>query len=150
MRATDKRILVPVNGIRASEDAFRWACHLARQNKAELHSVYISEIPLEFSLNTEFVQDNPRGEQVLSRIEAIAAEEKCRVQAQLLQARHAGPAIALEAEDRNMEMILLGLPYRRRFGQNPLGSTASYLLNHAPCQILFWREPPLPVATWKQ
>ena len=142
MRPADKRILVPVNGIRASQDAFRWACHLARQNKAELHSVYISEIPLEFPLNTEFVEDNPRGEQVLSRIESIAAEEKCRVQAQLLQARHAGPAIALEAEDRNMEMIILGLPYGRRFGPNPLGSTASYLLNHAPCQILFWREPP--------
>lgn len=141
MPPSDKRILVPVNGIRASQDAFRWACHWAKQNKAELHSVYISEIPQEFSLNAEFIQDNPHGEQVLSRIEAIAAEEKCRVQAQLLQARHAGPAIALEAEDRNMEMIILGLPFRRRLGQNPLGSTASYLLNHAPCQIIFWREP---------
>lgn len=56
MRLQEKRILVPVNGIRASQDAFRWACHLAKQNKAELHSVYISEIPQEFPLNTEFVQ----------------------------------------------------------------------------------------------
>ncbi len=115
---------------------------MAKQNKAELHSVYISEIPQEFPLSTEFVQDSTRGEQVLSRVEAIAAEEKYRVQAQLLQARHAGPAIALEAADRQMEMIILGLPFRRRFGINHLGTTASYLLSHAPCHVVLWREPP--------
>jgi nucleotide-binding universal stress UspA family protein len=141
MHTNGKRILVPVNGIPASQDAFRWACQLARQTKAELHSVYVYEVPLEFPLNTEVIQENPEGEEVLAQIEAIAGEEKWRVQAQLLQARRAGPAIALEAEDRQMEMIILGVPYRNRLGSGILGSTASYLLGHAPCMLILRREP---------
>ena len=140
MTATIKRILAPVNGTPASEHAFRWACQLAKNTKSELHAVYVSEVPLEFPLNTEFVSEDTRGDQVLARTEAIAAEEKCRVHAQLLQGRHAGPAIVLEAEDREMEMIILGIPFRHRVGSSVLGSTASYLLEHAPCQVVLWRE----------
>jgi nucleotide-binding universal stress UspA family protein len=140
MTATIKRILVPVNGTPASERAFRWACQLAKNTKSELHAVYVSEVPLEFPLSTEFVSEDTRGEQVLARTEAIAAEEKCRVHAQLLQGRHAGPAIAVEAEDREMEMIVLGIPFRHRVGSSVLGSTASYLLEHATCQVVLWRE----------
>ena len=140
MKMSGKRILVPVNGNPASEHAFRWACQLARQTRAELYVVYVSEIPMEFPLNTEFVQEDNKGEEILARIEAIAAEEKCKVDAQLLQARHAGPAIVLEAEDRQMEMIILGIPYRHRLGPCTLGTTSTYLLEHAPCQVIFWRE----------
>jgi nucleotide-binding universal stress UspA family protein len=142
MKMSSKRILVPVNGTPASEHAFRWACSLARQTRAELYAIHVSEVPMEFPLNTEFVQEDNKGEAILARIEAIAAEEKCKVDAQLLQARHAGPAITLEAEDRQMEMIILGLPYRHRLGPCAcaLGTTSTYLLEHAPCQVIFWRE----------
>lgn len=140
MTASVKRILTPVNGSPASEHAFRWACQLAKSAKSELHAIYVAEVPLEFPLSTEFVSEDTRGDQVLGRIEAIAAEEKCRVHAQLLQGRHAGPAIVLEAEDREMELIVVGIPFRHRVGPSVLGSTASYLLEHAPCQVALWRE----------
>lgn len=136
-----KRILVPVNGTPASQDAFRWACQQARQTKSELHSIYVYEIPMEFPLSTEAIRQNTEGEDVLAQIEAIAGEEKWKVQAQILQARRAGPAIALEAEDRQMETIILGLPCRNRGGSGVLGSTASYLLGHAPCKLILRREP---------
>ena len=146
MTVSIKRTLVPVNGTPASEHAFLWACQLAKTTKSELHAIYVSEVPLEFPLNTEFVSEDNQGEQVLSHIEAIAAEEKCRVHAQLLQGRHAGPVIVLEAEDREMEMIILGIPFRHRVGSSVLGSTASYLLEHAPCQVVLWRERILTAA----
>ena len=146
MRLNGKRILVPVNDTSASEHAFRWACQIGKHTKATLHAIYITEIPLEFPLNTEFVQEDNQGEHVLARVEAIAEEEKCKVHAQLLEARHAGPAIVLEAEDRQMEMIILGVPYRHRLGSCSLGTTATYLLEHAPCQVVFWREPILTPA----
>ncbi|MCI0859257.1 MAG: universal stress protein, partial [Chloroflexi bacterium] len=81
------------------------------------------------------------GERVLARIEAVAAEEKCKdVKAKILRARHAGPAIVMETEDRHMEAVILGIPYRRRFGSCSLGSTATYVFNNASCQVIFWRE----------
>ena len=140
MRLNGKRILVPVDDSPTSEEAFRWACQIARHSKAELHAVYVTEVPMEFSLSTEFVQEDNKGEHVLARLEAVAEEEKCKVHAQLLQARYAGPAIALEAEDRQMEMIILGVPYRHRLGSSTLGSTPIYLLEHAPCLVVLWRE----------
>ena len=83
--------------------------------------------------------DGP-GEQVLTRLEEIAQARKCKVNAQLLQARHAGPAIAMEAEDRKMDLIIVAIGHNQRVGAHPLGSTTSYLLRHAPCQVLIWRD----------
>ncbi len=140
MRLNGKRILVPVDDTPVSEDAFRWSCQLAKHSKAELHLIYVNEVPMEFSLKTEFVQEDNKGEHVLARLESIAEEEKCKVHGQLLQARHAGPAIVLEAEDRQMEVIVYGIPYRNHIGLSNLGTTAQYLLDHAPCQVIFWRD----------
>lgn len=142
-----KRILVPVNGDSASEHTFRWACQLARQSKAQLHAVYVIEVPLELPLESENTLATDRGEEILARIEAIGAEEKCKdLQAKSLRARHAGPAIVMEAEDRQMDAVIMGVPYRRRFGSCTMGATASYIFNNAPCQVIFWRErAPIPV-----
>jgi hypothetical protein len=45
-----------------------------------------------------------------------------------------------------MEIIILGIPYRQRLGPCLLGTTATYLLEHASCQVVFWRER-IPIPT---
>ena len=141
MRLEAKRILVPVNGELTSERTFRWACRLAREAKAELHAIFVIEVPLEFPLEAENSRDVSDGEEILARIEAIGAEEKYKgLQANFLRARHAGPAIVMEAEDRLMDLMILGIPYRRRFGASTLGPTATYVLQNAACQVMFWRD----------
>ena len=55
--------------------------------------------------------------------------------------RHAGPAVVLEAEDRNMDAVILSVPYKRRFGSCSMGATASYVFDNAPCRVILWREP---------
>jgi len=145
MRLNAKRILVPVNGDAVSERSFRWACQAAREAKAELHAVHVIEVPLDLPLEAEITEDINRGEDILARIEAIGAQEKCKgVQAKFLRARHAGPAIVLETEDHNMDLIIMGIPYRRRFGSCDMGSTAGYIFHNAACQVIFWREPAIP------
>ena len=140
MRLNAKRILVPVNGEPASERTFRWACQVARDSKAELHAVYVIEVPLELPLEAEIAEDVNQGEEILARIEAIGAEEKYKgVQAKFLRARHAGPAIVVESDDRQMDLLIVGVPYRRRFGSCSLGSTSEYIFDNAECQVIFWR-----------
>ncbi len=148
MRLDAKRILVPVKGDLASERTFRWACQMARETKAELHAIYVIEVPLEMPLEAEIAEDIERGEQILARVEAIGIEEKCKgVKAKFMRARQAGPAIVLETDDRYMDLVILGIPYRRRFGACDLGATASYVFHNAGCQVIFWRErSPAPVA----
>ena len=141
MRLNAKRILVPVNGDPVSEQTFRWACQTARESKAELHAVYVIEVPLDLSMEAEITEDINTGEDILARIEAIGAEEKCKnVQAKFMRARHAGPAIVMETEDRHMDLIFMGIPYRRRFSSCDMGSTAEYIFHNAACQVIVWRE----------
>lgn len=142
MRLDAKKILVPVNGDAVSERTFRWACQTAKESKAELHAVYVIEVPLDLPLEAEITQDVNRGEEILTRIEAIASQEKYKnVQAKYMRARNAGPAIVLETQDRYMDMLIMGIPYRRRFGTCGMGATADYIFHNAECQVIIWRDP---------
>ena len=142
MRLEAKRILVPVNGDAVSERTFRWAAQTAKESKAELHAIYVIEVPLDLPLEAEITQDVNRGEEILTRIEAIASQEKYKnVQAKYMRARHAGPAIVLETQGRNMDMLIMGIPYRRRFGSCEMGTTADYIFHNAECQVILSRDP---------
>jgi nucleotide-binding universal stress UspA family protein len=94
--------------------------------------------PLEY----EDAQATDRSEKILARMEAIASSEKYRhLQARSLRARHAGPAVVLEAEDRKMDAVILSVPFKRRFGSCGMGATASYVFDNASCRVILWREP---------
>ncbi len=142
LRQHRPRILTPVNGKPASEHAFRWACQLARHFRAELRAIYVFEVPLEFPLESAQVRrDHQEGEGILTRVEDIANSERCRVNANLLEARNAGPAIVLEATERKMDLLVIGLPLERRSDARVMGVTADYVLKNAPCQVIISREP---------
>ncbi len=147
MKLDAKRILVPVNGTQYSERTFRWACQIAREAKTELHAVYVIEVPLALSLESEISEDINKGEEILARIEAIASEEKYKgLQARFLRARQAGPAVVSESETKFMDLLIVGVPYHRRFRETSLGSTASYIFHNASCQIMLSREQaPSPI-----
>ena len=139
------RILVPVNGKPASDHAFRWACQLARRYRATLYAVYVYEVPLTLPLESELVSELREGEEILERMEGVAIAERYSVNAGLLEARRAGPAIVRDAEERRADLLVVGLPWQRGGGSARLGETADYILKNAPCQALFSREP-APVA----
>ena len=136
------RILVPIKGDRAGEEAFRLACGLSKENKAKLYALYIIEVKQELPLDAEV--DSSQGEAILGRIEAVSQEEKCRVEAEFLQARQAGPAIVQESIERRIGLIVLGVPYKRRFGQFTLGETPAYILKNSSCPVILWREQVAP------
>jgi len=140
MEFNGKRILVPVDGSSATDNAFRWACQIAKHSKAELHAIYVEEVPLEFTLDAKFTSEDNPGEHILHNIESIADQEKYKVKAQLLRARHTAPAIVLDADERNMEMIILGLPSHITFMSSGISNVSRYLLDHSPCQVVIWRE----------
>jgi len=141
MRLEATRILVPVNGDPATERTFRWTCRMARQDKAEIHVIYVMEVPLDLPLESDLTNAIAKGERILETIEAIGAEERFRdVEAKLLRARSAGRALVQETEDRRIDLVVLGVPYRKRFGTFQIGSTASYIFNNASCRVLFLRD----------
>ena len=74
-------------------------------------------------------------------MESIAEEEGYEVETDLLQARDAGPAIIDEAVEREVDLILIGVTYKRRFGQFSLGSVVPYILKNAPCHVILYHQP---------
>ena len=52
----------------------------------------------------------------------------------------------IESEDRFMDLLIVGVPYNRLFGECSLGTTASYIFHNASCQVMFNREQaPSPI-----
>ena len=146
MRQSVNSILVPVNDSPHSERAFRWACHVARSNKAQLHTLHVIEVPLTLSLEAEITADVDRAEELLARYERIAHDEKYRgLEAGCLRARQAGAAIVREVEVKRAEMIVVGIPYNRTMRQCSMGATASHIFQYASCEVLLWRDTaPVP------
>jgi nucleotide-binding universal stress UspA family protein len=60
----------------------------------------------------------------------------------LLQARDVAAAIVDEATERGADLLVVGLPYRKRFGgEFAIGRTIPYILQNAPCTVWVVREP---------
>lgn len=137
-------ILVPVNGSPHSERAFRWACQMSRQHKAQLRALHVIEVPMSLSIEAEFTAIVDLAETLLSNYEQIAKDERCRgLAAGHLRARQAGPAIVQEAAVKGADLVAIGIPYHPSFGHCSMGETASYIFQHAPCQVMLWRDTAL-------
>ena len=135
-----QRILVPVTGTEADEEAIRLACRLAKQDKSQVYAVYIITMGRELPLDAEIEPEIKKAEDMLNHIENIAEEQGCRIETDLLQAREAGPAIIDEAIEREVDLILMGAAYKRRFGEFSLGEVLPYVLKNAPCCVILYHQ----------
>ena len=134
------RILVPVIGTEADEEAIRLACRLAKQDKSQVYAVYIITMGRELPLDAEIEPEIKKAEDMLNHVESIAVEHGCRIETDLLQARDAGPAIIDEAMEREVDLILMGVAYKRRFGEFSLGEVVPHVLKNATCRVILYHQ----------
>ena len=135
-----QRILVPVTGTEADEEAIKLACRLAKQDKSEVYAVYIITMARELPLDAEIEPAIRKAEDMLNHIESIAEEQGYRIETDLLQARDAGPAIIDEAIEREADLILMGVAYKRHFGEFSLGEVVPYVLKNATCRVILYHQ----------
>ena len=70
-------------------------------------------------------------------VEGAAEDERLKIETVLLQARDVGAAIVDEASERGADLLVLGLPYRKRFGGDfAIGRTIPYVFKNAPCAVM--------------
>ncbi|MDQ3701370.1 MAG: universal stress protein [Chloroflexota bacterium] len=139
-----QRILVPVNGSELDAEMVRLAAATAKRPNAQLVIVYVIVVKRTLPLDVELEEEVRRGEEVLDRAEREAQEYGVEYTSELLQARATGPAIVDEATERSVDLIVMGVTYRRRFGEFYLGQTTPYVLKNAPCRVWVAREPRPP------
>jgi len=135
-----KKVLVPVVGSDADEEAMRLACRLAKKDKGKVWAVSVVAIKRALPLDAEIDSEIQKAENVLDSVESVAEEEDYEVETDVLQAREIGPAIVDEAVERGVGLILMGITYKRHFGQFNLGNVVPYVLKNSPCPVILYQQ----------
>ena len=116
------------------------AADIVREDRGHLYIIYVIKVKRSLPLDAEIKEHLARGEQVLNRSERLARLPRNDIDCQLLQARELGPAVVHEAVVRDVDAIVIGTSYPTDYGAFSLGSDIPYVLEHAPCDVILWRE----------
>ncbi len=136
-----KSVLVPVDGSEASMMAVEFACNVVRRSRGKVLVVHVIEVRRALPLDADLTSEAKRGEDILTQAEAVARNQDYEVEGDLLQARDAGHAIVDQAIECATDAIIIGVPYRRPFGEFELSRVASQVLKTAPCEVVLLRMP---------
>ena len=137
-----RRAIIALNGGTSDARIVRLVAAQAARSKAELIAVHVVEIDWTLPLDADIAGRSEEVQQVLDSAEAIAESFKLTLEPVLLQARDVGAAIVDEATERDVDLLVLGLPYRMRFGgEFAIGRTIPYVLQNAPCAVWVVRAP---------
>lgn len=138
--ASPHTILVPVTHNPASIEAVTVACQIAKQRKSKVLAVHVIEVLRSLPLNAEMEVEARRGEQLLRKAEEAAAHAGLHISGQLVQAREAGQAIVDEARDQKVDVLVMGIGYKRLIGAFQVGRTVDFVLKNASCQVWVVRQ----------
>ena len=136
------RVGIALNGGSSDAQIVALASRFAKTGTTELIAVHIVEIDWTLPLDADIAGHSEEAQRVLDMAESVAESNKGRLTPILLQARDIGAALVDEASERNADLLVVGLPYRKRFGGDfAIGRTIPYVLKNAPCAVWVVREP---------
>lgn len=134
--------MVPLSGREADSVVMELACKLAKLNKGKVHAVHVIQVKRSLPLDVELEPEIRRAEALFKMAEDIADQQDCPIETELLQSREIGPALVEEAVQQGVDLILMSVEYKKRFGEFMLGDAASYTLKNAPCPVCILRHLP--------
>lgn len=135
-----KRILVALAGSAVDPEVVRLAVSIAKPSKAELLGVHVIEVKWNLALDAVLEPELDRGEELLQAASQIARQAGGEIETELLQAREASAAIIDTARERGSDLILIGMPYRKRLGRTYVSRTVEEVYLGAPCAVLAYRQ----------
>ncbi len=135
-----KKILVLVNGNSTDATMIAIASQTAKRHRAKVYAIHVIEVPRTLPLDHDLVEERRAADSILDEAERVASETDLELETEILQARDVGTAVVEEAIEAGVELIVLGIPYRKKFGDVDLGKTVPYVLKNAPCNVWIYRE----------
>jgi len=135
-----RRIIVPLAGTSVDPDVIRVAATLAKSNKAQVIAIHVIEVRWNLALDAVLDIETERGEQLLDEAAKVGTQAGVHIETELLQAREAAAAIIDTARERHADLIVLGMPFRKRLGRVYVGRTVTNVYVGAPCAVLAYRQ----------
>ena len=135
-----KRILVPLAGTSVDPEVIRVAIALGKPAKAEIVAIYVIEVRWNLPLDAILDPESERGEAVLEGAVKVAEQTGAHIATELVQAREAAAAIIDTAREQKSDLIVLGMPFRKRLGRVYVGDTVQRVYVGAHCAVLAYRQ----------
>lgn len=136
------RVVVALNGGPCDDRIVRIVVETGRAMKAEVVAIHVVEIDWTLPLDANVAERSESAQRVLDTAETVAEHLHGTITPVLVQARDVGAAIVDETVERAADLLVVGLPYRKRFGGDfAIGRTVPYILKNAPCAVWVVREP---------
>ena len=135
-----RQIIVPIGGTSADHDVIRLAVNLGRPSKAKILGIHVIEVRWNLPLDAVLEPELDRGEEMLANAVRAAEQAGGQLETELLQAREAAAAIIDTAREREADLILIGMPYRRRLGRTYVSRTVEDVYLGAHCAVLAYRQ----------
>lgn len=137
------KIMVPLDGSTASEEALAAARYLARTGSGEIELVRVQSLPPDLGMNPEYrvpldVLDRQR-QRCLDYLEKVSqqlSEDGYRCRCTVLRGGDCGRIIARAAADSGSDIIVLTSHGRTGFKRALLGSIAERVARLAPCPVM--------------
>jgi nucleotide-binding universal stress UspA family protein len=137
-----RRAILGLSGGPTDDTIVRLAIEAGRGRQVELVGVHVIEVDWSHALTEDLASSSDVPQRILDGAEATCEISKVPMTTVLLQAREVGPALVDEAAQRDADLIIVGLPYRRRLGGDfDQGKTIPYVLATAPMSVWVIREP---------
>jgi nucleotide-binding universal stress UspA family protein len=135
-----QHILVPLAGSAVDPDVVRLAVTIGKPSKAHVLGVHVIEVRWNMPLDAVLEPELDRGEELLANAARLAEQAGGHLETELLQAREAAAAIIDTARERGADLILIGMPYRKRLGRTYVSRTVEEVYLGAPCAVLAYRQ----------
>lgn len=134
------RILAPTHGGELSDRIIGLAAQVARRQGATLEILYVHEVPRYFPMDAIIPEEEANAREALVRATRIAQSFGIKPVVRIVRARDAGPAIVREAEDSDVDLIMMGAgpPPRPRLAG--LGPAADHVFRYASCEVILDRS----------
>ena len=133
-------ILVPLAGTAIDPDVIEYAIALGRPHKAKITAVHVIEVKWNMPLDAVLDAELEHGEEILALAEKVAQKMGAQITTEVMQAREAAAAIVDTAVEQGSELILIGMPFRKRLGRVYVGRTVEAVYVKAPCAVLAYRQ----------
>jgi nucleotide-binding universal stress UspA family protein len=135
------KILVAARGNGVDQVAVEIACRIGKKHKTKIFIVYVMEMNRALPIDAIIDADVQKAEQLLIQAEEFATENDFEVETEIIQARDVGPAIIEAARQNKVDIIIMSMNYKKRFGSFTMGNAVPHVLEEAPCRVLICREP---------
>jgi len=131
------KVMVALRDADSAESLVALACQVSGGMDAELIALHVVELPMATPIEADDEVLEQPGREILARAQRFASQRFAKeLSTRLLRAHQVGEVIVGESQEHDVELLVMGYHQPHTLGEILLGTTAQYVVRHAPCRVI--------------